>query len=99
MVLRHLDLLFEGKNILNLKSLYLRNGKSYRKNVWEIFVDFDICHGIMSLRILYYVTLIYFLKGPNNSTISLEICFSDDYRQKIVSNIHPSHPQLHYNRK
>ena len=29
---------------------------------WTIFVDFDICHQMASLRKLYSVTLTYFLK-------------------------------------
>ena len=31
------------------------------KNVWESFVDFDICHRMVSLQKLYYVILPYFL--------------------------------------
>ena len=58
-VLYDLDLLFEGEKY---KQLYLWNGKSYRKNVWKTFVDYYICHRMVSLQKFYFVTLTYFLK-------------------------------------
>ena len=33
------------------------------KNVWDTFVDFEICHQIVSLWKLYYAILTYILKG------------------------------------
>ena len=39
-------------------------GASARK-VWESFVDFNSCHRMVSLRKLYFVTLIYSLKVNN----------------------------------
>ena len=38
------DLLSEGQN---LKNLYILYGRSWRTNVWETFVDFDICHQVV----------------------------------------------------
>ena len=39
--------------VKNFKLLYLWNGKSEGKNVWETFVDFDIGHRMLSLWKLY----------------------------------------------
>ena len=47
--------IFKGKKT---KLLYLRNGKSLLKNVWE---SFDVCHRMVSLLKLYFVTLANFL--------------------------------------
>ena len=55
--LREIDLLFGCQQ---LKFLYLWNDKSWRKNVWETFVDFGICHRMMKLTKLHFETLTYF---------------------------------------
>ena len=40
--LRDIDLLLAGKQFKI--NFYIWNGESLRRNVWETFVDFDICH-------------------------------------------------------
>ena len=54
-----LDLFTESKKIY---ILYIWNFKLNRKNVWETFVDFDICHRMVSLGKMQSVTLTYFMK-------------------------------------
>ena len=46
----------------NINFVYLWNGKSWRKHVWETFLDFVICHWKMQLRKLHFVILTNFLK-------------------------------------
>ena len=53
--------------VKHLKMLYLWNGKSWRKNVWEIFVNFDICHRMMQLQKKHFVTLTSFLKVKDSN--------------------------------
>ena len=60
-VLRDIDL-FDCKNVT---FLFLCIGYDKHTNLWESFVDFDICHRMASLRKLYFVTLTYFLKVKN----------------------------------
>ena len=59
--LRDLDLLLKVKKI---KTLYISNGKSWRRNVWETFVDVVISIRIMSLRKCSMV-LTFLFEGQN----------------------------------
>ena len=53
-LLRDLDLLSERQN---LKHFNITETVGEAKKVWQSFVYFDICHGIASLRKLYFFYL------------------------------------------
>ena len=54
------DLLFEGKHFLNLISL--KRWQLANKCVGVSFVDFDICHRMVSMQKFYCMTFTYILK-------------------------------------
>ena len=48
--------------------------------MWETFVDFDICHQMVSMRKLYYVTLTYFFEGQQFLICCKNVYISDTVR-------------------
>ena len=55
-----------------IKNCNISDKERWHKNLWEWFIDFDICHRMVSLWKLYSVTLTYFVNVKKRKCLYLK---------------------------
>ena len=83
-VLRDPVILLEDQTFFNC---YISETVRTSTEMWESFVDFDICHRAVLLRKLYSVTLTYFLKVKNKVNISETVWANAEMRNTTFTDM------------